>query len=229
MKKVETDQEIIAAAISLEEKSILDIGCGMGGLVHWLNSQGAYAVGLDTLEMMGKAKKEVSGISKHFLAGVAERLPLKNDCMDAVVYFASLHHIPREEICNALKECHRVLKSKGKAVIVEPVGRKGSYFEVVRLVEDEREIQKLALSAIKAACRIGLKPIEEEFVFFERTYQDYQQLIETFVDDQKEASQALSAAKEVFLRFAQDRGVAWNNFVFRSICRINILEKKSDE
>jgi len=226
MNKVESDSEIIAATISLEEKSILDIGCGMGGLVHWLNSQGACAVGLDALEMLGKAKKEVSGLSKHLLAGAAERLPIKSDCMDAIVYFASLHHIPREEIWNALKECHRVLKSEGKAVIVEPVGRKGSYFEVVKLVEDEREIQKFALSAIKAACRIGLKPLEEEFVFFERTYQDYQHLIETFVDDQKEASQALSAAKEVFFRFAQDRGVAWNDFAFRSICRINILEKE---
>jgi hypothetical protein len=118
-----------------------------------------------------------------------------------------------------------VLKSNGKAIIVEPIGRNDSYFEVIRLVEDERESQALTYSIIKSADRLGLRMVEERFVFFERNYQDYQKLIETFIDDQTEARRALSEGKEVFSRYAQDIGVAWDDFSFQSHCRINILEK----
>ncbi|MBN1224987.1 MAG: methyltransferase domain-containing protein [Candidatus Aminicenantes bacterium] len=226
MKKLKLDSEVLSGKIRIEEKTILDIGCGLGNLVRWMISKGGTAVGLDMPEMLAKVIRTDSESNGRYVAGFAQNLPFKKCCMDAVVYFASLHHIPKTEILNALKECHRVLKAKGRALIIEPVGRKGSYFEVVRLVEDEREIHRFAYSVIKSANRIGLKMIEEEFVFFERKYQDYQKLIATFVEDRDEAKKVLSEAKEVYSRFAADRGVARRDFSFRSICRINVLEKR---
>jgi ubiquinone/menaquinone biosynthesis C-methylase UbiE len=225
MRKAESDTEIIAEAIPIEGETIVDIGCGTGSLVQWLRVQGGKALGLDTLEMLAKAIKTSPGARDLFVAGLAQALPFKKDSVDAVIYFASLHHVPKEDIFSALKECHRVLKSKGRAVILEPVGREGSYFEVIRLVEDEREIQAFTYSLIKSADNIGLRMIEEKFVFFERKYQDYQILIKTHIDDRDEAREALKGAKEVFSRYAHDRGVAWEDFSFRSFSRINILEK----
>ena len=225
MRKVEKDSEIISEALTLKGKTIIDIGCGTGDLVRWLNSEGANAVGLDTPGMLAKAVKIEPEIRDHSIAGLAQCLPFKKNSADSFVYFASLHHIEKRFISDSLKECHRVLKYSGKAVIVEPVGRKGSYFEVVRLVEDEREIQAYAYSVIESSAEIGLKIMEEKFVFFERKYRDYRKLIATFVDNQDIAIKVLSEAKEIYTRFARERGVAWDDFPFRSICRINILEK----
>jgi ubiquinone/menaquinone biosynthesis C-methylase UbiE len=227
MRKVKSDSEILRAAFLIKGNTILDIGCGMGNLVRWMCSEGGNAVGLDVPEMVKKAIRANSESRGRYVAGSAQNLPFKKNCMDAVVYFASLHHVPQADISQALRECHRILKAEGRAIIIEPVGREGSYFEVVRLVEDEREMHRFVYSEIKSAEGIGMHTIEERYVYFERKYRDYQKLIETFVNDPGEAERALSEAKEVFSRFAHDRGVGWGEYAFRSICRINILEKRS--
>jgi ubiquinone/menaquinone biosynthesis C-methylase UbiE len=175
--------------------------------------------------MLVKAIKVSSETRDFIVAAVAQDLPFKADSVHAAIYFASLHHIPKADIFHSLKDCQRILKPNGRIVVVEPVARKDSYFEVIRLAEDEREIQAYAYSKIKSAARDGLRMIQERFVFFERKYRDYEKLIETFIDDQSEARKALSEGKKVFSRYAQDRGVAWDDFSFHSHCRINILEK----
>jgi ubiquinone/menaquinone biosynthesis C-methylase UbiE len=225
MRKVENNAEIVAEAIPIAGKTIVDIGCGTGVLLLWLRSQGGKAFGIDTLEMLVKAIKVSSETRDFIAAAVAQELPFKADSVHAAIYFASLHHIPKANIFHSLKDCQRILKTNGRIVIVEPDARRDSYFEVIRLVEDEREIQAYTYSKIKSAARVGLRMIEERFVFFERKYRDYEKLIETFVDDQGAAKKALSEGKEIFSRYAHNRGVAWDDFSFRSHCRINILEK----
>jgi len=225
MKRIKHDYEVLSGTISIEGKTILDIGCGTGELVRWLHAAGGYALGLDTPGMLAKASGFHFEDGVRFIAGIAQNLPVKQGSLDAVVYFASLHHIPKDKIENALIECHRVLKPGGRAIIVEPAGGKDSYFEVVSLVEDEREIQAFAYSLIKSSGKTGLIMTEEKFFFFERKYRDYQKLIGTFIDDRREAERALNEAREVFSRYARARGLDWHEFAFRSICRVNILEK----
>jgi 2-polyprenyl-3-methyl-5-hydroxy-6-metoxy-1,4-benzoquinol methylase len=65
MRKIETETEIISGILEIKRKTVIDIGCGTGELVRWMNSKGAYAVGLDTAAMLMKAKKfaEDSGLA----------------------------------------------------------------------------------------------------------------------------------------------------------------------
>jgi ubiquinone/menaquinone biosynthesis C-methylase UbiE len=142
------------------------------------------------------------------------------------VYFASLHHVPKEKIKDALQECQRVLKFGGEVIIVEPVGEKGSYFEVVNMIEDEREIQAYVYSMLKSANKMGLQMLKEEYAFFERKFQDYQKLVDVFVDDPIQAKNALEEARQVYKRFAGNTGIAFEEYSFRSICRINLLQKR---
>jgi ubiquinone/menaquinone biosynthesis C-methylase UbiE len=226
MRKVQNDADMISGVVQPNGKTVIDIGCGTGDLVRWMSSQGGCAVGVDMPEMLNKALTVSPKENYRYIAGLAERLPFKKECADAVVYFASLHHVPKEKIKDALHECQRVLKIGGNAIIVEPVGEEGSYFEVVSLIEDEREIQAYVYSRLKSANKMGLRMLKEEYAFFERKFQDYQKLVDVFVDEPIQAKSALAEARQVFKRFAENAGIAFEEYSFRSICRINLLQKQ---
>jgi SAM-dependent methyltransferase len=62
----------------------------------------------------------------------------------------SLHHVPPSAMDDAFAELYRVLRPGGAAYIAEPVAA-GAYFELVALVDDEREARALAQAAIARA------------------------------------------------------------------------------
>ncbi len=92
------------------------------------------------------------------------------------------------EMGPALAECRRVLKEGGRAAFVEPVYRPGAYTEVTRLVEEEGAAQEKAYAAIRAQAALGLAMEAEEFFFLERSFADYERLVDFFVDDSRSPS-----------------------------------------
>ncbi len=226
MKKVEDELEVISEIVTFKDKVIIDVGCGTGELVRVLTMQGAQVTGIDTPEMVAKAKENPPIGDEKYVPGAGENLPFKDSYADIVIYFASLHHVPVPKMNQAIKEVHRVLKTGGIVIFVEPVGKKGSYFEVIRIVEDEREIQKRAYEAIKNASSIGLENVEEEMIYIERSFEDYVKLLNTFIDDEKKRSEYLARSREVTEKICRDVGVDIEDYRFKSICRVNVLEKK---
>jgi len=142
-----------------------------------------------------------------------------------VIFFASLHHVPEAMMMQAIKETHRVLKKGGAVIFLEPIGKKGSYFELIRLVEDEREIQKLAFDAIKNASSIGLENKKEEILYLERSYDNYLNILNVFVDDEKERKEYTVQAKKVATQLAKDANLSIEDYRFKSIARVNVLQK----
>jgi len=211
--------------LPLAGRVIIDVGCGDGRVVRSLTAKGAQVTGLDKENMIAKAMKEPKTGNERYIAGKAELLPFKDHYADAILFFASLHHVPEERMKEALDQCHRVLNSGGVAMIIEPVGLEGSYFEVVRLVGDEREIQAKAHQAIKKSCANGFTHKNETLYYFERSYQDYIKCLNIFVDDPEERDGYFKQALPIARKMAGDAGVTLEEFRFKSICRLDVIQK----
>ena len=90
---------------------LLDVASGPGYATAAAVGRGANAVGIDfSAEMVAEAKKQHPSVE--FQEGDAEELPFPDGSFDAVVINFGLLHFARPE--QALKEAHRVLRSKGK-------------------------------------------------------------------------------------------------------------------
>jgi SAM-dependent methyltransferase len=89
--------------------SVLELGCGHGGLLAALTDAGIEAIGIDPDETRVHAAR-----AKGLAAVVArsEHLPLPDESCDFIVSAATLEHI--EDIAGALAEAHRVLRPRGQ-------------------------------------------------------------------------------------------------------------------
>lgn len=225
MKKIESDLEIISQLVTLKEKTAIDVGCGTGALVRKLAAQGARVTGIDIPEMLEKANQFTPVGGEKYIAGGGENLPFEDNFADIILYIASLHHVPPAEINRAVKEVYRVLKPGGIVIFAEPVPRQGSYYEITRLVDDEKDILTRAYQAIKDAAAIGLEMKKENLAYFARSFEDYTALLETFVADEEKRNRYLKEAKEVTQRMCRDAGLDIKDYRFKSIVRINVLQK----
>jgi ubiquinone/menaquinone biosynthesis C-methylase UbiE len=100
---------------------ILDIGCGPADVLE--NFQKINYYGFDTnQEYINHAKKKYKNkkpklYCREFVFKDAQTLPK----MDYVLLFGIIHHLKDNEINKLLKLCKKILKRKGKLIVVEPV------------------------------------------------------------------------------------------------------------
>ena len=108
---------------------VADLGCGTGNASELLAPHVERVVAVDMSDpMLQAAKKRLAGLQNvQFAAGPLERLPLKDDSVDAVVCVLVLHHL--DEPGAALREMRRVLRD----------GRGGGVALVVDMVEHTRD------------------------------------------------------------------------------------------
>jgi arsenite methyltransferase len=94
--------------------TILDIGCGNGATVHYLQTiHNLWAIGIDTSSVLvGEARKRQAS---PLLMGTADRLPFGDSVFDGIFLECTLSLI--KDSRNALAECRRVLRAGGKLVI----------------------------------------------------------------------------------------------------------------
>ncbi len=225
MTKAQSHSDIVSKHIIFSNKVVIDVGCGTGDFARWMTTQGASVIGLDTPEMIDKAEKIEKVGNEKYITGTGQALPFENNYADLIIYLASFHHIPEEEMFHALELCHMILKSGGTAIFVEPVAQKGSYYEVVRLEVDEAEIQAKVYRMLLDANRYGFTMRTEETYFLERSFADFKKLIEVFVDDEVRRADIIAQARIVTEQLCRENNVSFESFRYRSICRMNILEK----
>lgn len=152
--KADTMSIIKTAFVSLAGKEILDIGCGNGTLARSLTDQGAHVTGVDPNGEALEAARRAVPSSKFHQAG-AEAMPLADHSFDGAVFLNSLHHVPMPAMPRALREAARVINPAGSIVVVEPLAE-GSFFAVLRIVEDETDVRAAAQETIDAAIGGGM-------------------------------------------------------------------------
>jgi arsenite methyltransferase len=110
---------------------ILDVGCGPASVTAALAraaGPGGLVLGLDRSEaMLARAVRAESGPEIGFLRADAQRLPLRDETVDAVVSIGVLQFIPDPSV--ALAEMARVLRPSGRlAVVVPTVGHAARFW-----------------------------------------------------------------------------------------------------
>lgn len=99
---------------SLEGKSVLDVGCGLGGKTVAYAEAGAALTGIDIeRENISEAVRfaEDRGSKASFLIGDAEALPFPGETFDVVVANDAMEHFPHPD--KALGEFARVVRRGG--------------------------------------------------------------------------------------------------------------------
>lgn len=98
-------------------KKILDLACGQGFFTHALAAKGAHVTGVDIgPELIDIARKH-AGHNEEFYVSPAENLPkFPERSFDSAVCVLAIQNI--ERMAAAFKEVSKVLKDKGRFVIV---------------------------------------------------------------------------------------------------------------
>jgi ubiquinone/menaquinone biosynthesis C-methylase UbiE/DNA-binding transcriptional ArsR family regulator len=96
-----------------------DLGCGTGQVSEIVAPHVAKVIAVDgSTDMVQAARKRLKGLHHvDIRRGDMEALPIDDDQLDAAIVALVLHHVP--EPARALAEIHRVLKSRGRVLIVD--------------------------------------------------------------------------------------------------------------
>ncbi len=177
---------MIADATGSQEKTIraflrdgvraaLDVGCGTGAKTARIAQQTGETFGIDPdAGHVRKAQTRHGGRHLCFQTARAEALCFAAASFDAVFFNESLHHVPAAHQQAALRESHRVLKSRGRMLIIEPIHGSGALGRILGLYLEEKEQEDSAAAAIEAVlnARFDLQAgseiiVEDGFASFE--------------------------------------------------------------
>ena len=182
---------------SLVSLRVLDMGSGDGSFAKIAAEGGASVTGIDpNPEAVRKAKVQIPGA--RFDIGTAENLPYGDASFDMVVIVNTLHHVPISAMELALAEASRVLNARGFLVVIEPSAN-GSFFEALRLVEDETDVRLAAQLALKRAVASSqLREVRSVNYVRQETFDSAERFLERIiaVDPAREVA-AQSRLKEV--------------------------------
>jgi SAM-dependent methyltransferase len=105
---------------SVDDKTLLDVGCGDGDLAVELARRGAVVTGLDADSAMlaaARRRGEIRGTPPRFIEGDAERLPFEDAIFDLVIAVTLLCFVGDAE--RSVAEMGRVLKPGGRLLVGE--------------------------------------------------------------------------------------------------------------
>lgn len=116
---------IIKSNFDFYNKTVLDFGCGIGSSSSMFTPTNYLGIDPDP-KRVDYARHLYP--EHRFDVLQEKRLPVVNKSVDYILIIAVLHHIPSEELSDYLQKFHRVLKSYGKILVIEPCFFKNSHF-----------------------------------------------------------------------------------------------------
>jgi len=106
---------------NIKNKSILDIGCGLGWLEYCLADESKKIIGIDLdKENIKTGMKYVKRKNVSFKVADALKLPIKTRTKDIVVSSEILEHLPKGSEAIFFREVNRVLKNGGFLYLTTP-------------------------------------------------------------------------------------------------------------
>lgn len=99
--------------------SILDIGCGSGKMVNFLQQGGFDAKGCDNSQIAIKLARNINKKSTIYLAS-ATNLPFANESFDLILSISLIEHLSNKKIKTFLAQSKRVLKPNGFIFLITP-------------------------------------------------------------------------------------------------------------
>lgn len=116
----------------LNEKTVIEVGCGLGGYLLSVSKNSGKVVGLDVSSKAVHIAKDLAkqfGLQDrvNFVIGDAQFLPFKEDSADVLVCSETLEHVPDYE--KAFSELVRVTKKSGYLCLTVPNFLSTAFFE----------------------------------------------------------------------------------------------------
>ena len=163
--------------------------------------------------------------SVDFRYGGAQNIELPDDSVHAVIMLKSLHHVPEQDMEQALSEINRVLRPDGLAYISEPVYA-GDFNDIMRLFHDEKAVREAAFDAVRRAVERGQFLLQEEIHFVSATrfegFEEFEQRILGATHSEFRIDDGLyTQIRQRFMSFVGSDGVA----EFLSPLRVDLLRK----
>ena len=161
------ESEIYNRLLSLDNKHILELGCGSADITRSIANAGAgrEITALEVDKIAHEKNLQIADLPNvTFGLSGAQQIPLEDQSVDVVFMFKSLHHVPMNLMETSIREIRRVLKPGGLAYMSEPVFA-GDFNEILRLFHDEKTVREAAFNALKNAVDDGLFELVEEIFF----------------------------------------------------------------
>lgn len=156
----EIEKKTIAELVQLENKQILEIGCGDGRITEFLIKPDNFIVGIDLdEEKVKKTRAKFKGY--HFVAGDVKQFEFQSK-FDLIIFSMSLLHVGFGSIekINLLKKVKDWFSDKGTILVIEP-DLKSQISFLANAFDDEYSKIRDALNAIKSC---GLKVDQTETI-----------------------------------------------------------------
>lgn len=154
-----TDLSILERSVTPAGKAVVDIGCGGGALARELSARGADVIGLEiSAQQLASAVARDGGSGARYVVGRAQALPLDDASVDLAVFMRTLHHVPPQDLREALREARRVLRAEGAVYVAEPLPE-GDFFALTSIIENELEVRQAAQGALAEAALAGLERV----------------------------------------------------------------------
>lgn len=171
---------------------------------------------------MVEARAKVPGA--RFSVSGAEKLPHADGEFDGAAMLQSLHHVPSGSMQAALAEATRCVRPGGYLAVIEPMAE-GSFFEILKLIDDETAVRAAAQAALEAACESGLLRRKASHRWTRRdTFTSVDDVIARLIaNDPERTASALAKRSEMEAAFDRVGEPAFNGRVLVHLTRADVF------
>jgi len=119
----------VAEVIRLDEKSlsILDFGCGTGGLIEFLALKGFRTFGIDiSLKMLKRCKEREAHTNPNLVQIDGMNIPFKDESIDLITAYIVLMYVDDNNLSALLRKMAQILRPGGRIVVIEQFRSRGT-------------------------------------------------------------------------------------------------------
>ena len=206
---------------------MLDVGCGDGEKTFYISPHVRWSVGIDPdVNIINIAKKKYNSDNLEFQVAQAESLCFSNSSFASILFNQSLHHVPIEKQLEALKESHRVLQSKGRLLIIEPVYGSGSFGRVWEPSVDDEERKQNAINAIESVINTKFSLSLKREIQIEYHCEGVEDFYEYYVASKSDAKWDENKKQDIINKLEKCERSADGNFILDYSAFVWLLVKR---
>ena len=225
------EPEIYNRLLSLDNKHILELGCGGADKTRKIAVSGVNRkiTAMEVDEIAHQKNLRITDLPNvTFILAGAQDIPLDDESVDVVFMFKSLHHVPLELMDPSMREISRVLKPGGLAYISEPIFD-GEFNEILRLFHDEQKVREAAFKTVTNAVDQGLFTLLEQTFFNSPTrYENFAEF-ENKIINATHSHHALDEALYQRVKQGFEAHLGDDGAHFLSPVRVDLLQKPAGD